>query len=285
MAMAARIRSTSTLFHRLLRPTLHQTLLCPEPELSKNYSIASPEKDEKVKVPLALFGVFGNYASALYLAAVKGNVLDRVESELLDLVQASRNSPSFSQFTKDPSVPAKTRVKAINEIFGEAKFSDLTKNFLGKNGSHVATFTSITDAGTLRVPRTCEVISRASAASFEPSWKQNPSRDNTKHVLKFIKRFQNNIVLVFLILMVVILYQPLLAEEERELKETLQEIIGQGKQVKLEQKIDPSILGGLVVEYGQKLFDMSIRKRARQMERFLREPIDVGSLKDVIIAK
>lgn len=106
--------------------------------------------------------------------------------------------------------------------------------------------------------------------------------------------------------------QPLPPEEERELKETLQEIIGQGKKVKLEQKvstgqrplfvfilwlyfiyyfvsfvynfelfalqINTSILGGLMVEFGEKVFDMSIRTRARQMERFLREPIDIGNL-------
>ncbi|KAA3462055.1 ATP synthase subunit O, mitochondrial [Gossypium australe] len=138
MAMASRIRSTLPLFRRLLRSdslpfhtpraTLHRTLLCPE--LSRKYS-TSPKKDENVKVPLALFGGSGNYASALYLAAVKGNALDKVESELLDLVQASKNSQLFSQFTKDLSVPAETRVKAINEICGQAKFSDLTKNFLG----------------------------------------------------------------------------------------------------------------------------------------------------------
>ncbi|KAL9270890.1 ATP synthase subunit O, mitochondrial-like protein [Drosera capensis] len=61
---------------------------------------------------------------------------------------------------------------------------------------------------------------------------------------------------------------PLPAEEEKELKETLQEIIGQGKKVKLEQKVDPSILGGLVVEFERKVFDMSIRTRAKQMERW-----------------
>lgn len=40
------------------------------------------------------------------------------------------------------------------------------------------------------------------------------------------------------------------------------------------KQIDPTILGGLVVEFGQKVFDMSIRTRARQMERFLREPLN-----------
>ncbi|CAH1439591.1 unnamed protein product [Lactuca virosa] len=54
----------------------------------------------------------------------------------------------------------------------------------------------------------------------------------------------------------------------------IKEILGKGKKVKLEQKIDPSILGGLVVEFGQKVFDMSIKTRAKQMERFLRDPIN-----------
>ncbi|PIN15980.1 H(+)-transporting two-sector ATPase [Handroanthus impetiginosus] len=68
---------------------------------------------------------------------------------------------------------------------------------------------------------------------------------------------------------------PLPEQEEKELKETLQNIPGQGKQVKLEKKIDPNILGGLVVEFGQKVFDMSIKTRAAQMERFLCEPTNL----------
>lgn len=71
---------------------------------------------------------------------------------------------------------------------------------------------------------------------------------------------------------------PLPPQEEKELKETLQDIIGQGKTVEVEQKIDPSILGGIMIEFEQKLFDMSIRTRAKQMERFLREPVDFDAL-------
>lgn len=80
---------------------------------------------------MALFGVTGNYASALFLVASKANLLDKVESEILDLVEASKKSPVFSQFIKDLSVPGETRVKAVQEIFAEAGFSDVTKNFLG----------------------------------------------------------------------------------------------------------------------------------------------------------
>lgn len=83
------------------------------------------------QVPLSLFGVTGNYASALFLAAAKANELDRVESEILDVIEASKRSSLFSQFIRDLSVPRETRVKAVTELFSQAGFSDITKNFLG----------------------------------------------------------------------------------------------------------------------------------------------------------
>ncbi|XVF79614.1 hypothetical protein PTKIN_Ptkin15bG0003300 [Pterospermum kingtungense] len=247
MGMAGHLRSNLNLVNRLIRAgslsphahrsTLNQTLLCPE--LSKNYSTASPKKEQKVKVPLALFGGTGNYASALYLAAVKSNTLDKVESELLGLVEAMKKSPTFSQFTKDLTVPSKTRVKAITEICDQAKFSESTKNFL----------VLLAENGRLR---NIESIA--------------------KRFMELTMAHKGEVKAVVTTVI------PLPPQEEKELKETLQEILGQGKQVKLEQKIDPSILGGLVVEFGQKVFDLSIKTRARQMERFLREPIDGGAL-------
>ncbi|PWA72590.1 hypothetical protein CTI12_AA104190 [Artemisia annua] len=82
------------------------------------------------KVPVAMFGGSGNYASALYIAAAKAKTLDNVEAELFDLVAATEKSPTFSQFMKDLAVPADTRVKAVTEICDQAKFSEVTKNFL-----------------------------------------------------------------------------------------------------------------------------------------------------------
>lgn len=78
-----------------------------------------------------MFGGSGNYASALYLAAAKTNALDKVESELFDLVEATKKSPTFAQFTRDLSVSKDIRVKAVDDICAQAKFSDITRNFLG----------------------------------------------------------------------------------------------------------------------------------------------------------
>ncbi|RWR82824.1 ATP synthase subunit O, mitochondrial [Cinnamomum micranthum f. kanehirae] len=205
----------------------------------RNYASAPVSKEEKVKVPLALFGVSGNYASALFLAASKANILDKVESEILDIVEASKKSPVFSQFIKDLSVPGETRVKAVQEIFSEAGFSDITKNFLAV----------LAENGRLRH---IESI----AKSFVE--------------LTMAHRGEVKAIVTTVI--------PLPLVEEKQLKATLQDIFGRGKTVKLEQKINQSILGGLVVEFGQKLFDMSFRTRVRQMEKLLRDPVNLESL-------
>jgi F-type H+-transporting ATPase subunit O len=137
MAMAGRLRSGFPLVRRALtlgnlpaskRSVAQKAVLCPE--FARNYASAPPAKEQKVKVPLTMFGVSGNYASALYISAVKANSLDTVESELLTLVEASKKSPTFAQFMKDLSVTADSRVKAVNDICAQAKFSDITKNFL-----------------------------------------------------------------------------------------------------------------------------------------------------------
>ncbi|KAI3984390.1 hypothetical protein MKX01_011344 [Papaver californicum] len=228
LAHISKVLQTDALVTR--RPALQQTS-----EVLRNYATATGTKEAKVRVPLALFGGSGNYASALYIAAAKANAVEKVEAELLDLADASARSPVFSQFTQDLSVPRDTRLKAIEAITAEAKFTDITKNFLSV----------LAHNGRLR------------------------------HIDTITKRFVELTMAhkgeVSAIVTTVI---PLPADEEKQLKETLQEIIGQGKKVKLTQKIDPSILGGLVVEFSQKVFDMSIRTRARQMERFLRDPID-----------
>lgn len=252
MAFAGRMRSSLPLVSKLLRSEFlssasrsapQRALLSPtfsDSELSRNYATATGKKEDKnVKVPLALYGGAGNYASALYLAAVKANALDKVESELVDLVDASKKSPLFSEFIKDLSVKKSVRVQAINDICAHAKLSDVTKNFLAL----------LAESDRLR---NIEAI--------------------TKKFLELTRAHRGEVIATVTTVI------PLPPEEEKDLKDTLQEILGQGTKVKLEQKIDPSILGGLVVEFSQKVFDMSIKTRASQMERFLREPVDISSL-------
>ncbi|KAF3332761.1 ATP synthase subunit O [Carex littledalei] len=242
MALSRRLGSSLPLLRQLINPEsivplrslANPNLAVSEGSRTFASEVKSSGAEPKPKLPKALYGGSGNYASALYLAAAKSKSIEKVESEILDVVQASKKCAIFSQFTKDLSVPKETRVKAIQEIFGEAGFSDVTKNFLAVLASN----------GRLR----------------------NLERIAKRYVeLSMIHRKELKVVVTSVI--------PLPAEEEKELKQVFAEKLP-GITLKIEQKIDPSILGGVVVELGERVLDMSIKTRVKQMEKILREPID-----------
>ena len=60
---------------------------------------------------------------------------------------------------------------------------------------------------------------------------------------------------------------PLDADRERRLKSELDRVTG--KNVVLEKKVDPSILGGVVVHLGNKIIDRSLRRGLRELGRSL----------------
>ncbi|PKU86926.1 ATP synthase subunit O, mitochondrial [Dendrobium catenatum] len=245
MALSGRLRSGFPLFRSLLRTgaALSQRSIADpsfaSPKLAASehlrcFATKANESEASIKLPLSLFGGTGNYASALFLTAAKANLLDKVESEVLDVVEASKRSPLFSNFIKDLSIPRETRVKAVTEIFSEAGFTDVTKNFL----------VVLAENGRLKY------LERIAQRFVD---------------LTMAHRGEVKVIVTSVI--------PLPEQEEKELKQTLQNILGAGKTVKLQQKIDPRILGGLVIEFDQKVLDMSIKTRAKQMEEFLRQPI------------
>lgn len=248
MALSGRLRSGFPFFQSLLRSgatfsqrsSIDRSFANPNVAASEHlrcFATKAKESEARIKLPLSLFGGTGNYASALFLAAAKANLLAKVESEILDVVEASKRSPLFSNFIKDLSIRREIRVKAVSEIFSEAGFTDVSKNFL----------IILAENGRLKY---LERIAQRFV-------------DLTMAYRGEVKVYVTSVI-------------PLPEQEEKELKQTLQNILGVGKTVKLQQKIDPKILGGLVVEFDQKLLDMSIRTRAKQMEEFLRQPLHFG---------
>jgi len=213
MAAARHLRSGLP----LLRAHLASSESAAVAQVSRGFaSQAAKPTGKEIKVPKALFGGTGNYASALFLTAAKSNALDKVESEIKAIVEASKKSPLFSQFIKDLSVPKATRVKAIAEIFADAGFSDVTKNFLAV----------LADNGRLKY------IERIAERFVDLTMEH-------KGEMKVVVRTVISLT----------------KEEEKELKETLQDILGENKTILVEQKIDYSIMGGLVIEFGQKVLD------------------------------
>ncbi|XP_057871365.2 ATP synthase subunit O, mitochondrial isoform X2 [Cryptomeria japonica] len=206
MAMMSRAFQLSRMVARAAAPARRSPLPAfSQPAISRtsifqvprNFSTGKQLEEAYIKVPIPMYGVTGNYASALYIAAVKADKLEAVQSELKSIMEASKASPAFQNFMKDLSIPSKIRVKAVTEIFQEARFSDITKNFLATVAEH----------GRLRL---------------------------LEGILKKFKRltmahFREVDVIVTTAI-------PLPEKEEKDLRNVVVNLIGEGVTVRLEQK-------------------------------------------------
>ncbi|KAL3680097.1 hypothetical protein R1sor_023053 [Riccia sorocarpa] len=190
-------------------------------------------KQEDVQVPLPMYGVPGKYASALYVTAVRGNALEPVEQELKSVVGAAERDSVFGQFMKDPSVPKDVRMKAIQDLFGkQSSYSDITKNFLAV----------LAENGRLK-----EIQKISSAYSELVLAHRGEVKATVTAALE------------------------LTPEELEGIKTALKGHLKPGQILKVEQKVDRSIIGGIVVDIMDKHIDLSIDTQIKQMEKVLAE--------------
>eukprot|EP00249_Psilotum_nudum_P027340 c34892_g1_i1 orf=398-1159(-) len=200
----------------------------------REFSSKTPSKEDDIKVPLLLYGVAGKYASSLYVVALRANALETVLKELREVIAAAENVPTFADFMKDLSVPADVRVKAVQDIFEQAGFCEITINFLA----------ILAERGRLRqLPAIVKCVSEL--------------------VMAYKGEIRGTVTSVI----------DLSPNEVERLKVALKRFIKPGQTVLLDQKIDKSIMGGLVVDIGDKHIDLSIATKVKQMEKLLSEPI------------
>lgn len=182
------------------------------------------------QIPKQLHGVAGKYATSLYVIAAKRNLLEPVEQELRQVVEAARASPSFLEFMKDPSVPYEKRVKAVVELFEKSEFSDITKNFLAL----------LAEYGRL------------------------------KEIFKVLDSYHELVLAHKGEVKAVVTSALEMSESELdELKNVLKGWLKAGQVLHVEQKVDRSIIGGFVVDLEDKHIDLSIQSKIRQVEAAL----------------
>ncbi|XP_074573442.1 ATP synthase subunit O, mitochondrial-like [Curcuma longa] len=136
MALSGRLRSAFPLLTKAL--STESSVLCARSAAEgslgslgtglRTFATQTRPTEAKVKVPLKLFGGSGNYATALFIAATKANALDKVEAEILDVVEASKKSPRFSKFIKDTRRVSEV---AFNQIHSDQIKLGFDRSFSG----------------------------------------------------------------------------------------------------------------------------------------------------------
>ncbi|KAI9539053.1 hypothetical protein NQZ68_009130 [Dissostichus eleginoides] len=188
-------------------------------------------RQKLVKAPITVYGVEGRYATALFSAASKQNILDQVEQEL-GKVSSLIKDPKVSSIVMNPHVKRSFKQKTFQDGLAKSNVSPITFNLinvLADNGRLTITADVITAYGKMMSAHRGEVSCIVTTA------------------------------------------QPLDAASLADLKVALKGFLQKHESIKLETKLDSTILGGMIVSIGDKYVDMSTKTKILKLTKLIKE--------------
>lgn len=184
---------------------------------------------------MALYGLEGRYATALYSAAAKKQTLDTVESELKKVAGVIQKDKSVLDFLQNPILSRQAKKQGVTQMLGD-RYSEVTRNFfnvLAENG---------------RLSETPKIIDSFSALMAAHRGELTVTVTSAK---------------------------PLDSRLTTQLKNVLTKssLVKSSNSVKITSKVNPAILGGLVVEVGDKTIDLSIASRLAKLNKLITDAV------------
>ncbi|KAF4969383.1 hypothetical protein FZEAL_10243 [Fusarium zealandicum] len=190
-----------------------------------------------VKPPVAVFGVDGTYATALYTAASKSSSLDPTATALANLGALFAKDPKLVAILHAPTLSVADKQAIVAELEKQSGSTNETvKNFL-------ATLAENNRLGIL--PGVCEKFSTIiSAARGEVEVTVTSAQPLDRRTLSRL-----------------------------ETAVSKSAYIGQGQKLKVTNSVNSDIVGGLVVEIGDRTIDLSVSARIAKMNKLLNESL------------
>ena len=171
-------------------------------------------------------GVAGRYASALFDLADNAKSLDQVAQDLTDFRKMANESPELSRLLASPVVGRDLQSKALLAVLDAAGIKGLTRSFVGTVAAN---------------GRARDLIAMATAFLTELASRRG---ETTASVTSAV---------------------PLSPQQLQQLSDSLRSVLG-GAKVSIDARVEPEILGGLVVKVGSRLFDSSIRSKLQRLQ-------------------
>merc|ERR1711976_621469 len=199
----------------------------------RQFSTSVP-RGQLVQAPIQLFGLEGRYAHALYSAATKQKKLDAVEKDLQGFKDVLSKDTKFSSFLVDPSIKRKDKAAAIDAASKKQNYSPVTANFLS----------AMAENG--RLGKVQSII-----GAFET----------------IMAAHRGDVVCT------VTTAKPLEKSQMKDLETALKQFLKKGENLQLTTKVEPSLIGGMVVNIGDKYVDMSIATKIKKYSSLIKEAV------------
>jgi F-type H+-transporting ATPase subunit delta len=174
----------------------------------------------------AISGVAGRYASALFELADTAKSLDQVAQDLTTFRKMVGESADLARLIASPVIGRDLQGKALLAVLDAAGIKGLTRNFVGTVAAN---------------GRARDLPGMASAFLAELASRRG---ETTATVTSAV---------------------PLTQAQLDQLSAALKGVLG-GAKVSIDARVEPDILGGLVVKVGSRLFDSSIRSKLQRLQ-------------------
>lgn len=191
---------------------------------------------KSVKPPVQLFGVDGTYANALYSASVQDLSVEASYQGLTKIADLIKEDGKVNEFLTSPALSKDDRKTVIDTLADKLKLDKTIVNFLSvlSENNRLGEFDAIYKNFGLLFDAHQGVV-EASITSA------------TKLDSKILKKLQTAI--------------------------QKSSFVGDGKTLKVSNEVNPDILGGLIVEVGDKTVDLSIASKVARLNHALGEAL------------
>ncbi|KAK1459071.1 ATP synthase F1 [Colletotrichum melonis] len=221
---------------RALRAAAPASRLVARAPAVRTYAAAAAT--EAVKPPVAVFGLDGTYATALYTAASKTSSLDPTAKALATLDAIFAKDPKLTTVLAAPTLTPEDKSAIVAELTKQAGAGsqETVKNFLAAlaENNRLGLLPGITQ-------KFAEIMS-AARGEVELTVTSATQLDN-----KTLNRLESSIA--------------------------KSSYVGQGKKLKVTNNVNPDIVGGLIVEIGDRTIDLSVSGKIAKLNKLLTDTL------------
>ncbi|KAK1688607.1 ATP synthase F1 [Colletotrichum godetiae] len=221
---------------RTLRAAAPASRLVARAPAVRTYAAAAAT--EAVKPPVAVFGLDGTYATALYTAASKTSSLDPTAKALATLDAIFAKDQKLATVLAAPTLTAEDKAAIVAELTKQAGAGsqETVKNFLAAlaENNRLGLLPGITQ-------KFAEIMS-AARGEVELTVTSATQLDN-----KTLNRLESSIA--------------------------KSSYVGQGKKLKVTNNVNPDIVGGLIVEIGDRTIDLSVSGKIAKLNKLLTDTL------------
>jgi len=193
--------------------------------LVRGFSSSAARNAGLVKPPIQVFGTEGRYAAALFSAASKNKALEAVEKDLNTFQATLKKDKKLAEFLANPSIKKGLKAEGLAGALTKLQMNAISKNL----------FTAIAENGRFNL-----------LDSVIGSFGTIMSAHRGEVVCE------------------VVTAKALEPAMQKEVEATIALFLKKGDKSKVGYKVDPAIIGGMVVSIGDKYADMSIATKMKK---------------------